>query len=125
MFFFLGPIAILAFFGALEILSRTFGLSLSIFGAFGAVLRQTDEPRLQRRQALVMLLLVAGIITFGFDHRRGPAAHHRRLYRHPHVASDRPECGEAHARAARAEGSDEEVTTPEFRRRSRATSLVS
>jgi len=66
MFFFLGPIAILAFFGALEILSRTFGLSLSIFGAFGAVLRQTDEPRLQRRQALVMLLLVAGIITFGF-----------------------------------------------------------
>lgn len=66
MFFFLGPIAILAFFGALEILSRTFGLSLSIFGAFGAVLRQTDEPRLQRRQALVMLLLVAGIIAFGF-----------------------------------------------------------
>jgi hypothetical protein len=66
MFLFLGPIAILAFFGALEILSRTFGLSLSIFGAFGAVLRQTDEPRLQRRQALVMLLLVAGIITLGF-----------------------------------------------------------
>jgi hypothetical protein len=66
MFLFLGPIAILAFFGALEILSRTFGLSLSIFGAFGAVLRQTDEPRLQRRQALVMLLLVAGIIAFGF-----------------------------------------------------------
>lgn len=66
MFFFLGPIAILAFFGALEILSRTFGLSLSIFGAFGAVLRQTDEPHLQRRQALVMLLLVAGIITLGF-----------------------------------------------------------
>lgn len=66
MFFFLGPIAILAFFGALEILSRTFGLSLSIFGALGAVLRQTDEPRLQRRQALVMLLFVVGLISFGF-----------------------------------------------------------
>lgn len=66
MFFFLGPIAILAFFGALEIASRTFGLSLSIFGALGAVLRQTDEPRLQRRQALVMLLFVVGLISFGF-----------------------------------------------------------
>lgn len=66
MFFFLGPIAILAFFGALEIVSRMFGLSLSIFGALGAVLRQTDEPRLQRRQALVMLLFVAGLIMFGF-----------------------------------------------------------
>lgn len=66
MFFFLGPIAIIAFFGVLEVVSRLFGLSLSVFGALGAVLRQTDEPRLQRRQALTMLLLVAGLIAFGF-----------------------------------------------------------
>ncbi|MCE9607584.1 MAG: hypothetical protein K8U03_22070 [Planctomycetia bacterium] len=65
MFFLLGPIAVLAFFGALEIVSRLFGLSLSIFGALGAVLRQTDEPRLQRRQALTLLLFVAGLIAFG------------------------------------------------------------
>lgn len=66
MIFLFGTLAVLAFFGALEVLSRLFGLSLSIFGALGAVLRQTDEPRLQRRQALTLLLFVAGLAAFGF-----------------------------------------------------------
>lgn len=47
-------------FGGLEVISRSLGLPLSIIGALGAVLRQTDSPGLQRRQALVMLLLVGG-----------------------------------------------------------------
>lgn len=66
MFFLLGPLAVVALFGALEVASRLFGLSFSILGALGAVLRQTDEPRLQRRQALTLVLLVAGLFAFGF-----------------------------------------------------------
>ncbi|MBL9090948.1 MAG: hypothetical protein JNL96_06970 [Planctomycetaceae bacterium] len=65
MTFLLGPLVVLAFFGAMEAASRLLGLPLSIFGALGAVLRQTDEPRLQRRQALVMLLFVAGVVALG------------------------------------------------------------
>src|SRR5687768_1058017 len=63
MTFLLGPVVVLLFFGAMEAVSRFVGLPFSILGALGAVLRQTDEPRLQRRQALTLLLLVAGTIT--------------------------------------------------------------
>jgi len=65
MTFLLGPIVVLVFFGALEAVTRLFGIPLSLFGALGAVLRQTDSPGLQRRQALTMLLLVAGILLLG------------------------------------------------------------
>jgi hypothetical protein len=47
-------------FGGIELISRSIGLPLSIFGALGAVLRQTDVPGLQRRQALTLLLLAVG-----------------------------------------------------------------
>src|SRR5262245_43958555 len=60
MTYLVGLIIAFAFFGGLELLWRLIGLPLSVFGALGAVLRQTDEPRLQRRQALTMLLLVIG-----------------------------------------------------------------
>lgn len=65
MTFLLGPLVVLTFFGALEAVTRLFGVPLSILGALGAVLRQTDKPGLQRRQALTMLLLVAGILLLG------------------------------------------------------------
>jgi hypothetical protein len=60
MTYLVGLIIAFAFFGGLELVWRLVGLPLSIFGALGAVLRQTDEPRLQRRQALTLLLLVIG-----------------------------------------------------------------
>ncbi|MBA4016455.1 MAG: hypothetical protein C0483_04635 [Pirellula sp.] len=65
MTFLLGPIVVLVFFGALEAVSRFFGIPLSIFGALFALVRQTDEPRFQRRQALTMLLLIGGIVLLG------------------------------------------------------------
>jgi hypothetical protein len=63
MVFLLGPVAVLLFFGAMEVAGRVIGIPFSVLGALGAVLRQTDEPRLQRRQALTLLLLVVGTIT--------------------------------------------------------------
>lgn len=60
MTYLIGLIIAFFLFGGLEVLSRSLGLPLSIIGALGAVLRQTDSPGLQRRQALIMLLLVAG-----------------------------------------------------------------
>ena len=65
MTFLLGPIVVLVFFGALEAVSRLFGMPLSILGALFAVVRETDEPSLQRRQALTMLLLIGGIVLLG------------------------------------------------------------
>ena len=63
MAFLLGPVAVLLFFGALDVAGRMIGIPFSVLGALGAVLRQTDEPWLQRRQALTMALLVVGTIT--------------------------------------------------------------
>jgi hypothetical protein len=63
MVFLLGPLAVLVFFGAIDVIGRVIGIPFSVFGALGAVLRQTDEPRLQRRQALTLTLLVVGTIT--------------------------------------------------------------
>lgn len=60
MTYLVGLIIAFFFFGGLELLWRSIGLPFSIVGALGAVLRQTDEPRLQRRQALTMLLLAVG-----------------------------------------------------------------
>ena len=60
MTYLIGLIIAFFLFGGLEVLSRSLGLPLSILGALGAVLRQTDEPGLQRCQALIMLLLAIG-----------------------------------------------------------------
>ena len=60
MTYLIGLVIAFFLFGGLEVLSRSLGLPLSILGALGAVLRQTDEPGLQRRQALIMLLLAVG-----------------------------------------------------------------
>ena len=60
MTYLIGLIIAFFLFGGLEVLSRSLGLPLSILGALGAVLRQTDEPGLQRRQAVIMLLLAIG-----------------------------------------------------------------
>jgi hypothetical protein len=63
MTFLLGPVVVLLFFGAMDVAGRVIGIPFSVFGALGAVLRQTDEPKLQRRQALTLMLLVVGTIT--------------------------------------------------------------
>lgn len=60
MTYLIGLVIAFFLFGGLELITRSLGLPLSIIGALGAVLRQTDSPGLQRRQALVMLLLVGG-----------------------------------------------------------------
>lgn len=60
MTYLIGLVVAFVLFGGLELVWRSLGLPLSIFGALGAVLRQTDEPRLQRRQAVTMLLLAVG-----------------------------------------------------------------
>ena len=52
MTYLVGLIIAFAFFGGLELLWRMIGLPFSIFGALGAVLRQTDEPGLQRRRVV-------------------------------------------------------------------------
>jgi hypothetical protein len=60
MTYLIGLVVAFLLFGGLELIWRSIGVPLSVFGAIGAVLRQTDEPRLQRRQALTMLLLSIG-----------------------------------------------------------------
>src|SRR5689334_1130038 len=60
MTYLVGLVVAFLLFGGLELSWRSIGLPLSVFGALGAVLRQTDEPWLQRRQALTMLLLAVG-----------------------------------------------------------------
>lgn len=61
MTYLVGLIVAFVLFGGLELVWRSVGLPLSVFGALGAVLRQTDEPGLQRRQAATMLLLAVGV----------------------------------------------------------------
>lgn len=60
MTYLIGLVVAFFCFGGLELLMRSLGLPMSIVGALGAVLRQTDEPGLQRRQALTMVLLAVG-----------------------------------------------------------------
>lgn len=60
MTYLVGLIVAFVLFGGLELIWRSIGLPLSMFGAIGAVLRETDVPGLQRRQALTMLLLAVG-----------------------------------------------------------------
>lgn len=60
MTYLVGLIVAFVLFGGLELIWRSIGLPLSMLGAIGAVLRETDVPGLQRRQALTMLLLAVG-----------------------------------------------------------------
>src|SRR5262245_58789167 len=60
MTYLVGLVVAFVLFGGLELVWRSIGLPLSVFGALGAVLRHTDEPRLQRRQAATMLFLAVG-----------------------------------------------------------------
>ena len=60
MSYLIGLVVAFALFGGLELVWRSLGLPFSVLGALGAVVRQTDEPRLQRRQAVTMLLLAVG-----------------------------------------------------------------
>ena len=60
MSYLVGLVVAFLLFGGLELVWRALGMPLSVFAALGAVLRQTDVAKLQRRQALTMLLLAAG-----------------------------------------------------------------
>lgn len=62
MSFLFGPLAVFAVVGAVSLVLRSLKIPFSILGAVAAVVRRTDSPRLQRRQALVLLTLVGGLI---------------------------------------------------------------
>jgi len=57
-----GPLLVFALVGASSLVLRSLKIPFSILGAFAAIVRRTDSPRLQRRQALVLLLLAGGLI---------------------------------------------------------------
>lgn len=63
MSFLFGPLLVMAVLGGISLAMRAVRIPFSILGALAAVLRRTESPRLQRRQALVLLLFVAGLIA--------------------------------------------------------------